>query len=147
MQFEAALRYPPYLFYNLTLDKGRTFYFFPTHPVDPTHLLFSKDYDPAAPVATNFKIQAVGVGSEPDNAEDIVGFLFSSTLPVVNYRTSLLAFSKAWQQLTPDVAVSNNELMLAFKNDHFLLYHAAGKASLVTGLTLSDELHDYLTMV
>lgn len=147
-QFELPIRLPPSLFFNIEAanTKARPKHFFPIRSLDPGVPLITAPYELTENLTTNFAIKAVGQGCAPEALDDIVGFLFESSLPVQNYGTSLLAYSKAWQQTAAKVEVLPDELLLSLKGEHFFIYHAAGKATLITGVQISDALHDYLTM-
>lgn len=146
MFFESRVTLLPNLFYSRTIERKEHF-FYPVRTLAPEESFCAAPYPLAETVCTNFTVRAVGVGSPPESSADIVGFLFRSNLPVVNYRTAIMSYAKAWQQNAKKVAVIGDELVLALKDEHFLMFHAPGKATLVTSLTLSEGLHEYLTMI
>lgn len=147
MQFETRTRLSPNLFYALQLENNKPHYFFPLRYLEPQPVLVSQPYSLAENLCTNFAIRAVSQGQESDSPTDIIGFLFKSNLPVANYRTSIMSYSKSWQQNAAKVEVTSDDLTLTLKDENFLVFHAPGKATLVTGLTLSDKLHEFLTMI
>ena len=147
MQFEIRAKLSPNLFYALDLEKSKPHYFYPLRQLDPQKGLFTSPYKLAENVYSNFSISAVGQNSPPDVAADIVGFLFKSNLPVANYRTSIMSFARSWQMTATKIDIKADELTLLLKDESFLVYHVPGKATLITSVSLSDALHDYLTMI
>lgn len=146
MIFESRVKLLPNLFYPRIIDNKEHF-FYPIRQLLPADDFCATPYALAETVYTNFSVKAVGQGTPPESDADIVGFLFRSNLPVANYSTAIMSYARGWQQSSSKVSVCLDELTLALKDEHFLMYHAPGKATLVTGLTLSDALHDYLTMI
>lgn len=147
MQFDIRATLSSNLFYALTIEKNKPHYFFPIRSLSPQSQLTSKPYELADRTSTTFTIEAVGQKFQPESPADVVGYLFKSNLPVANYRTSILSYARAWQQTTAKVEVTANETTLVFKDEHFLMYHVPGKATLVTSLSISDNLHEFLTMI
>jgi hypothetical protein len=146
MNFELQAKLLPNLFYRRLIE-SKEHYLYPTRPLSPGVDYFATPYTMAEDIYTNFTVKAVGQGTPPESSADIVGFLFKSNLPVANYSTAILSYARAWQQNSPKVSVIADELTLALKDDHFLMFHAPGKATLITSLSVSDSLHDYLTMI
>lgn len=146
MQFETQVCLQPYLFYEVKVE-GKPMHFFPITQLEPSPCLKAIPYDLAANICTNFSIKVVGQAFEPKSPADVVGFLFRSNLPVRNLGTAILSYARAWQQSAENVFVTQDELSMSLKDEHFLLYHAPGKASFVTSYCLDEALHDYLTMI
>lgn len=146
MNFEIRASLLPNLFYSRTIDSKEHF-FYPIRQILPADNFHAVPYSLTESIYTNFMVKAVGQGVPPESPADIVGFLFRSNLPVANYSTAILSYARAWQQNSTKVDVNTDELTLTLKGEHFLMFHAPGKATLVTGLDVSDALHDYLTMI
>lgn len=148
MKFGPSTTFHQSLFYPLSIPGGRGSYFLlPSQDLAPSSDLYVSDLEVARSVKTNFAIGIVGRGGYVSPQSEGIGYLFHSMLPVNNYHTSLLSFSKAWRRSKADKNLNLEGLVLVLKRDHFYLYHSPGIASFVTCPEMSDRVHAYLTMI
>lgn len=148
MNFEIQTTLFQGLFYQVKIEGGKGFYYLlPTRNLDPTPELYVSDLEAAKDLKTNFTIGVVGKDEYVVNQEEGVGYMFHSVLPVNNYHTSLLSFSKAWQQSSLGSGYNPDSLNLLLKKESFYLYHSTGVVTFVTCPDLSDKVHSYLTMI
>lgn len=147
MKFEIHSSLNPGVFYSQRLQGKDGYYFLPFRILPETEELFVKDFDGAAHLTTNFSMGIVGFGGYVSSFEDAAGFLFHSKLPVLNYGTAVLSYSRAWQKSSPSVSVTPSETTLVLKTTQFYVYHVAAIATLITCPDLSDNLSSYLTMI
>jgi hypothetical protein len=147
MNFSFAHTPPVDLFVHTTIQ-NREYHFLNKKLHGKPTQLFVKDFEPVKNLTSNFYIGAVSVNSYYEDISDIVGYLFFSSLPVLNVSTAVLAYSGSWRSHSDEIKLTPEDTNLKFRSEDFYLYHVSGgKASLVTVSDLSDKLHDFLTMI
>ena len=147
MKFESLHVLYPGVFYSKTLMEKDGYYFLPTRMLQPCDDLYVKDFEPALNIRMNFTVGIVGQGGYMSSIEDAAGFLFYSKLPVFNYGTAVLSYSKAWQKSMANTGVTTSDTLLVLRTQHFYIYNTSSIATLVTCPDLSDDLESYLTMI
>lgn len=147
MQFEVLADRCVDTFHPLSIRGRKGYFLLPVKPVKSGSQLFVRTFDNAAHLRTNFYIGSVGLNWYDDEANEPVAFLFYSTLPVMDFSTSILSYSGSWRSSVGKVYVTPEQTNLVFKSEHFYVYEAPTIATLVTTQHLSDRLNGFLTML
>lgn len=147
MRFELLTNLQPGVFFSLELNGKSQYFLLPTRTIPEGDDYFVRDFAEAEGVKTNFTVGLVGHGNYVDAAIDGVGFLFHSTLPVINFGTAILSYSRAWQRNHTEGYDIVSNTSVVFKTDQFFIYNTPSIATLVTCPDLSDQMSSYLTMI
>lgn len=147
MIFEIFSTLEPGVFYSKNLNGRSGYYFLPIRMLTPCDNLYCKTYELPSHLSTNFVVGIVGQGGYVADLQNAVGFMFYSKLPVNNYCTAIMSFSRAWQRTIGTSDDVSLEASLVLKTTEFYMYDVPGIATLVTCPELSDRLSEFLTMI
>jgi len=151
--FKVLCSLPAHIFYEpiqSELSNRTSFYFLPIVDVQHgTDLMIHRNLkDKNNSFFEVFRVTR-RVVSEEDR--DLIGFLFMSKFPSDTLTTSIMAFSGSWRSTLKKDNGTNplqqGELILIMKNEHFYLYHATSKVSMVTCGSVDEKLNAFLTCI
>lgn len=138
---------------TLTLSTGYTADIFaPFDELDLTYIYPTASLTPSTKVLvkTMFKLPdpSLVVGRMFSCEDDKpCGYLVRSSSFVVNSYTGLMIFNRGWASSSTALSVANEAVQTVGREEDLLAIYVPGKVALVTGTTVSEKLHSFLTMI